>query len=108
MPIPFFEAEFGDRLERLLELPRGSIIVSIEYVDVDKAIDILGDHSCIFTRIPLSSKVWSLPEVEAYTKGLIDKFRGKASLILNMRMPDRGSREEMIAVLDSIKEYGRY
>ena len=108
VPIPFFEAEFGDRLESLLELPRGKVVASIEYVDVDKAIDILGDHTCVYTRIPLSSKVWSLSEIETYTKNLIDKFRGKASLILNMRMPDKGTREEMAAVLDSIKEYGRY
>ncbi len=108
VPIPFFEAEFGDRLEYLLELPRGKIIASVEYVDVDTAIDILGDHTSIFTRIPLSSKVWSLQDVESFTKELIDKFRGRASLILNMRMPDRGTREGMIAVLDSIKEYGRY
>ena len=108
VPIPFFEAEFGDRLEHLLELPRGKVVASIEYVDIDRAIDILGDHACIFTRIPLSSKVWSLTEVESYTKELIDKFRGRASLILNMRMPDQGTREEMVAVLDSIKEYGRY
>ncbi len=108
VPVPFFEAEFGDRLECLLELPRGKIIASIEYMDVEKAVEILGDHTCIFTRIPLSSKIWSLREVEKYTKDLIDRFRGRASLILNMRLPDRGTREEMLAVLDSIMEYGRY
>jgi len=26
VPIPFFEAEFGDRLERLLELPKGKLL----------------------------------------------------------------------------------
>ena len=108
VPVPFFEAEFGDRLECLLELPKGKIIASIEYMDVDIALEILGDHTCIFTRIPLSSKVWSLREVERYTKELIDKFRGRGSLILNVRLPDNGTREEMIAVLDSITEYGRY
>ena len=108
VPVPFFEAEFGDRLECLLELPKGKIIASIEYMDVDIALEILGDHTCIFTRIPLSSKIWSLREVERYTKDLIDKFRGRGNLILNVRLPDSGTREEMIAVLDSIMEYGRY
>jgi hypothetical protein len=108
VPIPFFEAEFGSRLECLLELPKGKIIASVEHVDVDIAIEILGGHTSIFTRIPLSSKIWSLQEVESYTKELIDKFRGRGSLLLNVRLPDRGTREEMKAVLDSIKEYGRY
>jgi hypothetical protein len=108
VPVPFFEAEFGDRLACLLELPKGKVIASIEYMDVDAAIEILGDHTCMYTRIPLTSKVWSLREVERYTKELIDKFRGRASLLLNIRLPDNGTREEMIAVIDSIKQYGRY
>jgi hypothetical protein len=33
VPVPFFEAAFGDRLECLLELPRGSILASIEAKD---------------------------------------------------------------------------
>ena len=73
VPVPFFEAEFGNRLERLLELPKGKVIASIEYVDAVKAKEILKGHTCLFVRIPLSSKLWSLREVEQFTKELIDK-----------------------------------
>jgi len=31
--MPFFEAEFGDRLEHLLELPKGKMVACVEYVD---------------------------------------------------------------------------
>jgi hypothetical protein len=37
VPMPFFEAEFGDRLECLLELPKGKVLASVEYMDAAKA-----------------------------------------------------------------------
>ena len=73
VPVPFFEAEFGDRLERLLELPKGKVIASVEYMDAIRAKEILKGHTCIMVRIPLSSKLWSVREVEKYTKELIDR-----------------------------------
>ena len=42
VPVPFFEAAFGDRLECLLELPKGKILASIEAVDAVRAKEILG------------------------------------------------------------------
>jgi len=108
VPVPFFEAEFGNRLERLLELPKGKVIASIEYVDAIKAKEILKDHTCLFVRIPLSSKLWSLREVEKFTKELIDKCRKGGGLIVEVRLPDRGTKEEYKKMLDSLKEYGRY
>jgi hypothetical protein len=106
--VPFFEAEFGNRLERLLELPKGKVIASIEYVDAVKAKEILKSHTCLFVRIPLSSKLWSLREVEAFTKDLIDKTRKGGGIIVDVRMPDKGTKEEFKKMLDSIREYSRY
>lgn len=108
VPIPFFEAEFGDRLECLLELPKGKVIASVEHMDVVKAKEILGGHTCVLARSPLSSKVWSLAEVEKYTKNLIDTCGKGGGLLLNIRVPDKGTTEDIKVMLDSIKEYGRY
>ena len=108
VPIPFFEAEFGDRLERLLELPKGKVIASVEHMDVAPAKQILGNHTCILARGPLSSKVWSLQEIEKYYKELIDTCGQGGGLLLNIRLPDNGTTEEFKATLDSIREYGRY
>ena len=108
VPVPFFEAEFGNRLERLLELPKGKIIASIEYVDAIKAKEILKGHTCLFVRIPLSSKLWSLREVEACTKDLIDKCGKGGGLIVEVRLPDKGTREDFQKLLASLREYGRY
>ena len=108
VPIPFFEAEFGDRLERLLELPKGKIVASVEYMDAVKAKDILGGHTCIMVRNPLSSKLWSLREVEQYIKDLIDTCGKRGGLLLNLRLPDKGTTTEFTKMLDSIREYSRY
>ena len=108
VPIPFFEAEFGDRLERLLELPKGKMVASVEHMDAVRAKEILGGHICIMSRIPLSSKLWSLREVEKYTKELIDKCGKGGGFILDIRLPDKGTAEEFKKLLDSIREYSRY
>ncbi len=108
VPIPFFEAEFGDRLERLLEMPKGKIVASVEYMDAVRAKEILAGHACIMVRPPLSSKLWSLREVEKYTRELIDKCGKGGGLQLNLRLPDKGTTREFQAMLDSIREYSRY
>ena len=111
VPVPFFEAEFGDRLKHVLELPRGKIIVSVEHMDAIKAREILDQHTCIMIRGPFSSKIWSINDVEKYTKELIDKCRkaGKSGgLILAIRLPDRGTKEAYQKMLARIREYGRY
>jgi len=108
VPVPFFEAEFGDRLERLLELPKGKVIASIEYMDAVRAKDILKGHTCIMVRGPLSSKLWSVRQVEKYSKEMIDKCGKGGGLILNVRMPDKGTTAEYQKMLEAVREYGRY
>jgi hypothetical protein len=108
VPIPFFEAEFGDRLERLLELPKGKIVASVEHMDAVKAKEILGGHTCIMVRGPLSSKLWSLREVEKYYQELIDKCGKGGGLVLDIRLPNKGTTAAYRAMLDSLREYGRY
>jgi hypothetical protein len=108
IPVPFFEAKFDDRLACLLELPKGKVVAAIEPVDAAKAKEILGDHACILLRAPTSCRVWSLQQVEAYTKEQIDKCGKGGGLILDIRIPDRAQKEDIQAMLESIKEYGRY
>jgi hypothetical protein len=108
VPVPFFEAEFGDRLEKMLELPKGKVLASIEYVDAVRAKDILKGHTCLFVRIPLSSKLWSLQDVEKCTKDLIDKCGKGGGLIVDVRLPDKGTPEQCRKMMDTLREYGRY
>ncbi|MEE8414360.1 MAG: hypothetical protein V3R96_07400 [Dehalococcoidales bacterium] len=108
VPIPFFEAEFGDRLESLLELPKGKIAASVEYVDLPKAREILAGHTCVLARGPFSLKLCSPQEVAAFYKDLIDNYGKGGGLLLNIRLPDQGDTEDIKAMLSSIREYAWY
>jgi hypothetical protein len=105
---PYFEAEYGDRLERLLELPKGKVIASIESVDAVRAKQILKGHTCLYVRTPLAARVWSFQELEAFTKDLIDKCGKGGGLMLHIRPPNKGTKEEHQKLMNSIREYGRY
>jgi hypothetical protein len=76
-------------------------------MDAVRAKEILRGHSCVMVRTPLTSKVWSLREVEQYSKEVIDRCGRGGGFILNLRLPDRGTTAEYNTVLDSIREYGR-
>jgi hypothetical protein len=107
IPVPFFEAKFGDRLECMLELPKGKILASIEAVDAVRAKEILGGHTCLLVRCPNTCKLWSLGQLESFVKDLIDKCGKKGGLIIVIKMPDKTRIEDMQSMLKSIKEYGR-
>jgi hypothetical protein len=108
VPVPFFEAAFGDRLECLLDLPKGKILASIEAVDAVRAKEILGGHTSLLVRCPNTCKLWSLGQLESFIKDLIDTCGKDGGLIIVTKMPDRARIEDMQAMLQSIKEHGRY
>jgi hypothetical protein len=108
VPIPFFEAEFGDRLECLLELPKGKIIASVEDVDTARARAILKGHTCVLARGPFSLKLASPGEVVDYYNGLFDKYGRGGGVLLNIRLPDAGNVDSIKAMLGSIREHCRY
>jgi hypothetical protein len=108
VPVPFFEAVFGNRLECLLELPKGKILASIEAVDAARAKEMLGGHTSLLVRCPNTSKLWSLGQLESFIKDLIDKCGRNGGLIIVIKMPDKVQIEDMQALLKSIAEYGRF
>jgi len=108
VPVPFFEARFDDRLARLRELPPGKIVASIEHMDAVKAKQLLGGHTCLLVRGPLSSRIWSLRQVEAYYKDLIDACGKGGGLMINVRLPDKTGKEDARALLAELSAYGRY
>ena len=108
VPVPFFEAAFGDRLECLLELPKGKVLASIEAADAVRAKEILGGHTSLLVRCPNSCKLWSLGQLESFVKDLIDKCGRNGGLMIFVLKPDGARIEDMQSMLKSIKEYGGY
>ncbi len=107
VPVPFFEAPFGDRLECLLELPKGKILASIEAADAVRAKEILGGHTSLLVRCPNTCKLWSFGQLESFIKDLINKCGKNGGLILVLKKPDSVGIDEMRALLKSMNEYSR-
>ena len=108
VPMPFFEAEFGRRLECLLELPKGKVVATVDHTDAVLAKEILGGHCCISTGGPSSLRLASVGEVESHYKHLLDVCGKGGGLILNLIVPASAAKEEALKLINSIKEYGRY
>jgi len=108
VPVPAFEAEFGDRLESLLELPKGKIIASIETVDIARAREILKGHTCLIVRGPFSLTLSSPEEIAQYYNGLFDSYGEGGGLVFNVRLPAQASTEQVKEMLAAIREHCRY
>jgi len=108
VPVPFFEARFGDRLECMLELPKGKILASTDAEDAARAKEILGGHTSLLVRCPNSSRIWPISKLESFLKNAIDKCGKGGGLMLAVLIPNNSKIEDIQAMLKSIKEYGRY
>ncbi len=108
VPMPVFEAEFAERLECLLELPKGKILPSVEYVDAFKAKEILHGHSCIVIRIPGSSRFWPIRQVEDCVKDLIKRVGKGGGVVIDVKIPDTGTPEQLPKLMDNLRYFARY
>jgi hypothetical protein len=106
--IAFFESEYGNRLDHLLELPEGKMIAAVDYTDAAGAKEVIGSHTCLMIFSPRSSRFWSLRELEKYAREMLDKYKKGGGIILNVKLPDKGTAPEYRKLLDSIRDYGRY
>ena len=108
VPMPVFEAHFGDRLECMLELPKGKAVAVVEFMDVVQAKEILGGHTCIIGNVPKSLRYKSPKEVLAYYKALIAKCGKGGGLMLNVSLPYNCSIDELKDMVNRIRELATY
>lgn len=109
-PCMFFEGNFDKKLEYLLELPKGSMLVRLDRTDIFKAKEILGDHLCLEGNVPVSLlQMGTVQEVKDYCKKLIDVVGAGGGYILSPRSStNRVNPENLKAMIEFTKEYGRY
>jgi len=108
--VPFFEGIWDDRLEYLLDLPRGKVVFSCEKTDIFRAKNILGNHMCIQGGIPPTLlQAGSPQEVEDHCKKLIEVVGKDGGFILSAGSAIDCARQENIkAMVDSVNKYGWY
>ncbi len=109
--VPFYEGDWAQRLSYLLELPRGKTIARFALTDMAKAKEVLRGHTCIMGGMPHSLlQVASPPEIEEYVKNLI-KVCGKGGgfiLTTSTGITNEAKPENVKAMIDTVKKYGRY
>ena len=106
----FFEGDFTKKLEYLLELPKGKMIVRLDSTDIYKAKEILKDHLCIQGNVPSSLlQAGTVDDVKEYCKKLIDDIGKDGGFILSPRSStDEVNPRNLKAMIDFTHEYGVY
>jgi hypothetical protein len=107
---PFWEGIWDDRLEYLLELPKGKVVFHCELTDIYRAKEVLGDHMCIQGGVPPTIlQVGSPQDVEELCKKLIKTVGSNGGFILGSGSAiDYAKPENIKAMVDSVKKYGWY
>ncbi len=109
-PCIFFEGNFTSRLEYLLEFPKGSILARFDRTDIFRAKDVLKGHLCIEGDVPSSLlQIGTKDDVIAHCKKLIDYCGKGGGFILGPRSStDEANPENLLAMIEFTKEYGKY
>ena len=107
---PFWEGIWDDRLEYLLELPKGKVVFFCELTDVYKAKEVLGDHMCIQGGVPPTILQTGSPQdIEDLCKKLIKTVGKNGGFILGPGSAiDYAKPQNIKAMVDSAKKYGWY
>jgi uroporphyrinogen-III decarboxylase len=104
------EGIWNERLEYLLELPKGKVVCAFEKTDMFKAKEVLGGHLCIQGNVsPALLEFGSPQEVEEYCKNLIKVCGKGGGFILGPASAIDEARPQNIgAMVDSARKYGVY
>jgi len=111
VPMPFFEADYTDRLDIIKDIPAGKAIYCFERTDIFKAKEVLGGRVCIKGNVPSSLMCTGTPQqVRQYCKKLIDIVGRGGGLIVDgdIGIPDEAKVENVRAMTDFVKESGVY
>ena len=108
-PYMFSEGVYDERLEIIKDLPRGKVVWHIEQ-DIFKAKEILGDTCCIEGGPPASiMERGTTDDVKEYARKVIDVCGKDGGFIMGVAYSLLDARyENMKALVDFTKEYGKY
>jgi len=108
LPMPIFEDTFGNRLECLLELPKGKVVAVVDHTDAALAKEILGGHMCVIATVPASIKYATLSEAAEIIKNQIKACRKGGGYMINLALPAQATVPELQKLMAEIKDYARY
>jgi uroporphyrinogen-III decarboxylase len=109
--IPFYEGNWEQRLEHLLELPKKKTIARFALTDLVRAKEVLGGHSCIMGGIPHGLlQVGSPSEVDEYCRDLLKKVMKGGGFIFTTStgLTHEAKPENVKAMVEAVRKYGVY
>ena len=97
-PYAFYEGVWDDRLDYLVELPKGKTVGLFQNTDIFKAKEILGDTMCIAGGMPVSLlKVGTRQQVRARTKEVCERVGKGGGFIMCTNVGEMsGSKPELV------------
>jgi len=107
---PVFEGVWDERLEYLLELPKGKVTFWSERTDIFRAKEVLGDHLCIQGGVPPTLlQAGSTQDVEEHCKKIIKTVGKNGGLLMfPTSAMDYAKPENVKAMVDTVQKYGAY
>jgi hypothetical protein len=110
IPMPFAEGNYIPRLEVIQDMPKGSIAWYFEYMDMAQAKKTVGKKNCIIGNLPISVMVTgTVKDVKEGCRKLIEDCAAGGGYVLTAAAQmDQGNIENLHAMMDAVKEYGKY
>ncbi len=108
--ILFAEGSYNTRFDFIKDLPKGATAWWFDQTDMARAKKELGDVCCIMGNVPTSLMMTGTPqEVKEHCRKLIDACgKGGGYILTGGANIDKGSAENMHAMMAAAKEYGVY
>lgn len=109
-PLVFFEGEYTDRVEYLLELPKGKVFAHMDMSDIFRVAEVLSGHLCFSGNLPCSLlKTGTVDDVKKATKKMLKACTKNGGFIMSTRSPvDDAKPDTLKALIDTTVEYGKY
>ncbi|MBN1179768.1 MAG: uroporphyrinogen decarboxylase [Anaerolineae bacterium] len=110
IPVMFAEGGYNQRLEIIADFPKGKCIWWFDQTDMKRAKEVLGDVCCIAGNVSTAIMAAGTPsEVKTYCKELIETAgQGGGFILTNGCGIDHARAENVHAMMEAGKEYGRY
>ena len=110
VPVLFAEGSYTTRLETVNEFPKGAVSWIFDKTDMAAAKKILGDRCCLSGNVPTSLMVTgSYKETKEYCRKLIEVCApGGGFILAGGAHCDQGNPENLRAMMDAAKEFGKY
>jgi hypothetical protein len=110
IPLLFAEGRYDSRLELIMDLPKGRTVWLFDQTDMARAKQTIGRVACLEGNMPLSLLHAGTPaEVAAHTRRLIDVAGEGGGYIMDIgAVADGGRDENLLAMINTTREYGVY